>query len=401
MVNTLKWKLWLALAREELRPEQINAREAQHQWMRAYINGLPEHTPAYTHAKALAKLEQLFDDPLDPLFYEPLSENQFDTFQKAIQGDQAIKSDAGLSFIVPSFVRDTLFTRYPRLEGIPLPFDEKIASGGQGGTQVYLTFPSNDLFRGNTLSLGDIETGRRILDVRTGSRVRIPESVKMGEASLKKWLGEQGKGDLGYDDANGGGLFAVRGAKMAVLDVSDWIEADRVSDAKLHTLIKQQGKTVLPLKAYAQAYRDNPDLYGRGQLFVAVETREGRLAVVRVVSYGEKDVMVHTRVRPVPSLLDLPASQPTSTQAGTQPVAKTPLAASIRLISAELDKGIFRWQISRETPMCISHGWYSLTDEGIKEHVGGGTHAVAEAGNLDLGLGTSLKEGMLHLDMPV
>ena len=88
LVNTLKWKLWLALTRQDLTAEQLSQRETQRQWISDYITTLPEKPPTYVRSKAIGKIEQLFADPLCPVFQEPLSDAQFQTFVQSLEDDE-------------------------------------------------------------------------------------------------------------------------------------------------------------------------------------------------------------------------------------------------------------------------------------------------------------------------
>ena len=74
-------------------------------------------------------------------------------------------------------------------------------------------------------------------------------------------------------------LQAVRGARLAVLSVRDWIDADKLSDAELRRQIAEHGQTSIsveslrPLDGPRQIGKDGP------RIVVAVETAEKRLAV--------------------------------------------------------------------------------------------------------------------------
>jgi len=61
-------------------------------------------------------------------------------------------------------------------------------------------------------------------------------------------------------------------------------------------------------------------------------------------------------------------------------------ACPIQRISAEEkeNRASYRWRITRPKPVRVMHGWYSLVDGKIREHVGGGSHKTAGSDPLDL-----------------
>ncbi len=81
----------------------------------------------------------------------------------------------------------------------------------------------------------------------------------------------------------------------------------------------------------------------------------------------------------------------------TQPAG--PVVADIRLVSADERTDHYAWRVSRDMPARLIHGYYTLIDGEISEHVGGGSSKIAESGDLDLALVVSRKGTSLELEM--
>ena len=118
----LCWELWTVLDRPELTPEALAERERQREWMRGYIRGLPESevtrkNPQYSHEAQIARLEkEVFDHPLSPYFYDPMSEEEFAKFTKQLPPDapHALGAAAISIFVMTANVRtESLQKRWP------------------------------------------------------------------------------------------------------------------------------------------------------------------------------------------------------------------------------------------------------------------------------------------------
>jgi len=137
-------------------------------------------------------------------------------------------------------------------------------------------------------TLYDIDEDPRanILDIATGDILKLPDFGSGGE--FRRWLEEQGRGEVGFDDPDGGGLGAGRGAKLALLEARAWEAADALSDDDLRKWIAEKGERVVPVKEYAglplKEYAAGPKPW---PVYVGVRSREGRLAVIRVLGFVE------------------------------------------------------------------------------------------------------------------
>jgi len=322
-VNTFKWKLWLALIRKPLTAEQLKKRQIQHDWLREFIAGVAIRpadwgpkgvAPRGIRRWALTHIEDQFANPLS-LLCEPMTEKQFEVFK------QLMKRSAvnGLSYTVTSIPVRVLGARahghadveraYSYPFDIELPFEDKVRSiwGGGDGAGPHLAFASNAQFRGFDVFLGS----HSVFDIVSGLW-RVEPTVR--DASLNtlitQWVREQDKGDIAYND-NSASLIVLRGAKMAELNVSNWFEADRLSNADLRKLIEGKGQTVISVKRLPPMNGPRQVGVNEPRFFIVVQNRDGRLAVmdlrsrefgqINLVSRLRGAVLAYLNAHPLPS----------------------------------------------------------------------------------------------------
>ncbi len=297
-LKTLQWKLYRAMQRGPFSAEDAQRLEAQRQYMREHIMSLPEDRWA-KREPVLARLEARFLDPLCAVLDRPMTEEQFDRFKELLQ---RYPRDRELRYVLPHIVSAALRASHRDFKDFTLPFDDRVVSFGHSGSVVRLRFKSNAPFPGDTRGLDDIEKASSVIDAVTGyPETAPPDDREPGK--FARWLDQHGKGDFGYDDAKGGGLFAVRGAKLALLDVSNWVEADAIGNEALRGEIEKQDKQVVSLKTFYETHRDmhkrHPSTPYIGP-YIGVLTKEGRLAVVHVEDFsGRESIGVRTRPRDV------------------------------------------------------------------------------------------------------
>jgi len=289
-IATLKWKLWLALNRKPLTDAETSVLARQRSWLRSYVGSVPEKLPSFTRADRLRRLEALFADPLMPWYKKPLTEAQFAGLQDELR---SLPDEVKVHFIINRVVSKAAQVQYPRGEVSGFPFTAGVTYWGMASGMTWvrldLTFGDNRPWKGSGFVLRDIEADRGLLDVRTPTVVRPPAGID-SESKLEAWARQQGRGDIGYDDARGGGLFAIRGARMAVFKASDWLAVDRMSAAALKKLVEEQSKRVVPLRGI-------PELLPKPDTYVAVVTAEGELSVMRINSVDSESVILHVRSR--------------------------------------------------------------------------------------------------------
>ena len=288
---TLKWKLHRAIINARTLDQDKQAElESQRLWMKQHVRSLPVYR-TYTHAMALSALEERFADPLACTLGYPMAEGQFDAFKRELQKYTG-KSELG--YAVSHIVQRSLRAQYQDSADFKLPFKDRVGSYG-AGRLVHLGFMSNRPFDSSLRGLQEIKTSHTVIDATTGILLTAPKNAReLGD--FQRWLSKKGRGDFGYDGANGGGLISVRGAKLVELDVEMWHEADAISDKQLRALLNgPSASDTVSLKKHSQdPFQDAPYCY------VGVLTKEGRLAVVAVEGFsGRSSINVRTRVRSV------------------------------------------------------------------------------------------------------
>ena len=288
---TLKWKLHRAIVNARKLDKEKQAKlESQRSWMKQYVQSLPANK-FFTHERALFALEERFADPLACTLGYPMTDEQFEAFR---QGLQKSAPQRELNYVVSYIVQQSLNAQYRDFTDFETPFKDRVVSYGAGRV-VHLGFEQNRLFESSLRSISDVENSGTVVDATTGFLITAPKEYREGN-ELQSWLGEKGKGDFGFDDANGGGLFAVRGAKLARLDVKTWHEADAIGNKDLRALLnKASAGSVVQLKKHYQDYQQDN---GAPYCYAGVLTKEGRLAVVAVEDFsGRSRIAVRTRVR--------------------------------------------------------------------------------------------------------
>jgi beta-lactamase regulating signal transducer with metallopeptidase domain/HEAT repeat protein/Leucine-rich repeat (LRR) protein len=281
-VKNFQWSLWQAMQRQPLGDEAAAQRQVQREWLRTYIAGLPEKLPAYTHKVTLADLESQFADPFSPLFHRPMTEDQFAAFQNRLQAGAT--KDQWIAFVVPHAVWEAIRTWYPDSTTLPLPFDDKVASLGQGNGLIQMSFNSNERFAGRDWTL------------KAGQYMDVCSPAIMTEADRSR-LPAARSGDVKLEVAADGtrSLVAVRGASILHLSGTDWMDVDGMSDGALLTPSALKEASAFPLETLKGLSEINLQQYpGR---FIAVRTAEGGLSVLEVRSLDEKNA-VTLLVRP-------------------------------------------------------------------------------------------------------
>jgi len=291
-INTFKWKLWLALTRKPATAEQIARCQAQHDWLRQFITGVPIRpgdghpigiAPGDVRTWASAYLERTFTDPLS-LLYDPMTDPQFEVFKKlmvrrSVNGFYNTVSDVPVCALsARAHDHADVDKAYAYPFDIDLPFEDEVRSiwGGGDGAGPHLVFTSNAQFRGQDVFL----ESRSVFDIVSGLW-RVEPAVRGASSNtlIIQWVREQNKGDIAYDDS-GASLMALRGAKMAELNVSNWFEADHVSNADLHKLIGEKSRTLISVKRLPPTNGPRRVGVNEPRFFLVVQNREGRLAII-------------------------------------------------------------------------------------------------------------------------
>jgi len=331
-VKTFKWKLWLALNRTPITPEQFERREAQHNWIREYITTVPirpgdtrpiNMTPDGARKWASAYLEQELADPLS-LLYDPMTHSQFEVFKQWMKRSAA----NGLVKTVTDIPVRALGAwahnhadvekAYSHPFDIQLPFEDEVRSiwGGGGGAGTHLTFASNALFRGRDVFLDGRKDSRHIFDIVRGP-LQIAPQVQEGDPDelIAHWIQKHGKGDLAYNDSTVT-LTALRGGKITELNVVNWFEADALSNGELRKLIAEKSQMSISVDRLPPANGPRIMKGDKPRFFIVVQTGEKRLAVVDLKTREFGQIEFYSRTRPTDSPATTSNTQPPSTAGG-------------------------------------------------------------------------------------
>lgn len=311
-INTFKWKLWLAITRKPPSMEQLKQRQVQHDWLRKFIANVPirpgdwrpvDVSPDDIRKWASAHLEQELADTLS-LLYDPMTHSQFEVFKQWMKRSAA----NGLSNTVTDIPARALGARahnhadvekaYSYPFDIELPFKDEIRStwGGGGGAGTHLAFASNAQFRGRDVFL-DSHGYRQVFDIVQGILQVSPEARDGAtDKSIADWAKKQNKGDIDYNYMTTS-LLALRGAKIAELKVANWFEADRVSNAELHKLITEYGRTTISVKQLPPMNGPRRVGVNEPRFFIVVQNSDGQLAVIdlRTREFGQLNFVSRLR----------------------------------------------------------------------------------------------------------
>jgi hypothetical protein len=325
-VQTFQWKLCLVLNRVPITPEQFERREAQHNWIREYIKTVPIRpgdgrpigvSPHGVRKWASAYLEQEFTDPLS-LLYDPMTRSQFEVFKQWMKRSAA----NGLSHTVANIPVRVLGARahnhadvekvYSYPFDIQLPFEDEVRSIW-GGADGHLTFASNAQFRGRGVFLDGRRDSRHVFDIVRGP-LRVAPQVQDGDPDklIAHWIQKHGKGDLAYNDSTVT-LTALRGGKITELDVVNWFEADALSNGELRKLIAEKSQMSISVDRLPPANGPRIMKGDKRRFFIAVQTREKRLAVIDLKTREFGQIELYSRTRPSDSPATTPTTQPPST----------------------------------------------------------------------------------------
>lgn len=293
--ETLKLFVAVFLASPELTPAQARQLQDQRAWMKQQIFKLPESAKfQLKHGNEIDKLNKLFDDPLNPFFSRPWTESEFakvqELYAESISRDQ---SATRLNWAVPQMVSAIVDVRSDRLR-------DAVSTRTVGWMRIGSRWTVNVIPQVGNRSLHLEDRHQRpessYVDVPTMTFVdgKVPPKLE----DHAEWLHRQAKGDLAYD-AKADAFIAVRGARLAVLNATSWAAADSVTMPELKRLLLQSVESV-PMSTFVK-----PSTFGDNRIrdlredapSLVVQTNEGRIAVIRLFTFGP---VIQSHLRPLP-----------------------------------------------------------------------------------------------------
>ena len=302
--RTLKWRLWKALIPRDLSPEELIRREQQREETRKRIRAIPitSFNIARTHGHTIDEVERLYQNPWHGWFHEPLSDKEVAEL-KNIQKNTTVTDlvfaarhlDSEMQQVCGSSIADN-----PLFGVGAVPLDAEVIANLKPGLLRHQTrYASVETFNGIRDLVFDEapKPDRRILDWNK-TYVDLPKTEPLGLEAVQKWAEENKTGLLAYESARHG-LFMLRGAKLGLLPVETWQQADRLTDEDLFRIVGEQAKdSILLTEHYGLRPKDRG--YGAtppGPMLV-VESASGELGVVRVESISNSGITARLRVRP-------------------------------------------------------------------------------------------------------
>ncbi len=302
----MKWRVWMALNRRELSPEELARRETQREEMREFIRQIPHRNFVVprTHGDAIARLEQLFDDPWFGWFHEPMTDDEVTWMQKHRKQwnfHEPWTAPSSLSTIVWR-TKKTGMQDDSRFGTGAMPLDAEVVAGMTSELfRFHARFADQKSFYGlRDLVYDDSpKPGRRVLDFHRDF-VEPPRDVPPGLDALRAWSAEENLGVMAYD-ATRHVLVALRGAKLAVLSLKSWSDADRIGDDDLRHMAQERATDEIVLTDHFGERPKNRG-YGAGypgRPLLGVESPEGEIGVIDIESVSKSGVTVHLRPRPV------------------------------------------------------------------------------------------------------
>ena len=296
--QTFQFHLWIALTQPEVTIEQLSLARNQQRWMRDYLKHLPikdnhpfvdELGKQELRDKVLDDFDRMIHDPLH-LLSRPFSKKGFDKLQDRFRRfSNGVSSDlhemevAALTSWFPS-ERDPSGRLGYRYEGTG-PFDGTVVSIWGNGPS--LVFAGNLGHRGHHGTVGKASA----YDVVSLREIRPAEKQ---DVPFDRWLSEQDHGDLCLVDDQ---LTGCRGALFAVLEIKNWFDADALSTEAIRAMIDTQKLTAIRVNSLPPMNGPHRSDRSEGEMFIAVENRDGAIAVINLHNYefGQLSLWCRTR----------------------------------------------------------------------------------------------------------
>ncbi|MCA9257984.1 MAG: hypothetical protein KDA61_02235 [Planctomycetales bacterium] len=300
-LDTLRWKIMMALRRGDLSDAQAAQQAKRLAFLQGQIARAPE-TP-YTSQRSMNEvIRDWFDDPLQTPIDQRFTVEQNANYERRVVQflDEQLKdartaNDYGSAFSAAfsrmiRYAADELWNVETPRDSIPQIAGETVGLGVHG-TFLHLSFARNALHESSERALGLIEKGSFVLDAAT--RTPIRDNFPQEAPALLEWAQASGRGDVALCRQ---GLLGLRGALLARLDAANWPEADRLSDDELLSRIESQGTPMLAIQDEYATYEQTHGLDYPG-FYLGILTAEGKLAVAHLADFSGPEE-VHLRVRP-------------------------------------------------------------------------------------------------------
>ena len=295
--DMLCWQLWTYAERKKLTTEQLAHREEQRDWIRNYMKGLPapkSRVKDWQLAGRLKLLEQeVFQNPLSPFFYDPMSDQEFEDFkdrlvkrQQSLGGNRLIHAPSHI-FMAAVYARvEDLREKYP--PGFPVG-GLSIGNTTEFGFRAAI-FPKDARY---WLPGGSGVESKRYYEADRNITIDLPD--KLDFARRSDWLAKKGV-DLHFD-AKLGQIIPHGDSKLAVLKQTEWHKIDQISTEELKRLAQLQSFDIGPVRTPNDLVHieQKLEMLPTGVLL----TKSGKVVLFRVEQLDMDSVYLFFRPRPL------------------------------------------------------------------------------------------------------
>jgi len=282
-IKSLKMKLWQVIAKKPLTKEEKQTFEKQKKWIYDQAKKIIVDSEL-NRIVEMNRVDIVFEDVLNGFSLQPMEEKMFDDFKKKLLAEKEMNHFACTAETWSTQIGMKLYNKnYNRRNGKwKFPFAVVNGFTGRGDNFDY-DFVSEKPYLSTSVQLYGINRPGKVhaYDITTRWRkIKIPESVETSK-QLVEWLTEQDKGDFYYDLDNES-ILCCRGARMAVLDVHNFIESDKVPTEKLVETIKANPITEFSVSGYKVLGDFGSSIENYSVVpMLAVESKTGEIVVLR------------------------------------------------------------------------------------------------------------------------
>lgn len=280
--KSLKFKLWQLIAKEPLTDEEKKTFAEQKKW----IYDLPDQFPNLserTKIYLMLRMDRVFDDVLNGFSTQPMDEEAFEKFKRKVMAQKMLHNRISVASCwstengIDRFKKD-------KEKGIKWEFTFGVieaCGGGNDYPSYHFERKGANLFERFQLLFINAPKDRYrcyAYDISSAEKLRLPSGVNSGDEFIE-WMSKEKKGDF-YYDVHRGSFVCCRESRMAVLDVNNFIESDKISTKRLIEKINAEPITEFGLSGY-ESLDEISDGKPRVPM-LAIESKTGEVAVVRI-----------------------------------------------------------------------------------------------------------------------
>jgi len=280
MLKTLKMKLWQVIARPPLTPEEEDRFQRQKQWLHEFVETRYADKTQLERVTAMYRAHRVFEDVLNGFSMEPMSDALFADLQAEVRKSGNLAEVAcTVSCWSTNIFQERDRANRKQNKAWEYPFGTVTGYSG-GSDRLDFAFESEKphLLQSVLLYKGTRRNIRRhVYDISAGREFALDDDCITG-AEIEAWTSRQARGHI-YYDAQSNELVACRGAKMAVLDTDNWIDADRITTEHLHETVRTAPITRFSLTGLSRL--SDPETTKQTAPVLAAQTEAGEIVLIR------------------------------------------------------------------------------------------------------------------------